>query len=115
LRFVATYTKAVRAIEVLRKIAAEDVLRLPRLESPQSAAMMARMISSKNLDILRNDGLPLDQRMNAGNGFTTSTKAMLMLYAEPESKGIHFDREIVGIVNLLAQVAGQSTQLSSST
>lgn len=88
-----------RAIEVLRKIAAEDVLRLPRLESPQSAAVMARMISSKNLDILRNDSLSLDQRMNFGNGFTTSSKAMLMLYAEPESKGIHFDREIVGLVN----------------
>lgn len=91
-----------KAIEVLRKIAAEDVLRLPRLESPRSAAVMARLVSGKNLDVLRNRGLPFEQRMKLVNGFTTSTKAMLLLYAEPESKGIHFDREIVAIVNFEA-------------
>src|SRR5579859_1071304 len=87
-----------KAIEILRTISNEDVLKLPRVDSPVSGELMRRLVSPTNLDVLKDKSSSIGRRMALVNGFTTSCKALLMLYLNPESRGIHFDRELVVVV-----------------
>ncbi len=69
-----------RAANALSAITQADAGKLPRLESPRSGLLFARMTSEENLDLLRNQSLPIDQRLPDALTFMQGSSAILKLY-----------------------------------
>ncbi|HEY3969490.1 MAG TPA: hypothetical protein VGM05_33360 [Planctomycetaceae bacterium] len=73
-------TDMTRAANTLSAMTQTDVGKLPRLESPRSGPLFARMTSEENLDLLRNQSLPIDQRLPDALMFMQGSSAILKLY-----------------------------------
>lgn len=86
------------AVQVLQALASEDAGKLPRHESANSGEVFKRICSESNLDLIRNDKLPVDQRLRESIGLTGAIRDLLQVYMEPIEKLGSYDHEAVGIM-----------------
>jgi hypothetical protein len=89
------------AIEVCRKLMADDIEKLPRYEGKTSGAMFSRMISKENLGAALSEKFP-----QAGRGpilmvWFGHVGNLVKVYAEAMTKGKAFDAEVTEIFSLL--------------
>ena len=95
----------VKAVEVLRKTAAENALFLPRRGSPASGALFDRLASLDNFATAANSTLSLDDRASLVIGFSQSLPQILMIYLEAQNKEGGFDAELTSFMILMLRNA----------
>jgi hypothetical protein len=69
-----------KAAHVLSEVANQDAGQLPRHRSEHSGAVFSRITSTENLELFRNDTLPLDARMPQAATYLGSINKILKLY-----------------------------------
>lgn len=87
-----------QAFKVLSSIAKEDFRKLPRYKSDRSGDVFARITSTENLKILRDQRLPLKTRMLEGANEMQATGQLLTLYAAAFPKEDYRHAEIIELM-----------------
>jgi hypothetical protein len=70
----------VAAAEALKKLAERDPSQLPRVDSPRSGAVFARLTAAANLEVFADPALPLDQRVHTSLANLKGTGELLKVY-----------------------------------
>ena len=91
------------AVEVLRKLSAEDPSLLPRFGSPKSGEVFARLVSEDNLGVLATE-TPIQGRLGIASDFLGSGKQLTLLYLEPSTSNLIFDSELAEVSGFLLRV-----------
>ncbi len=87
-----------RAWRVLKQIADENPLRLPRFQSPKSGEIFARMIAAENSNPLKDPSLSVQKKMEIVVPLLTANAEILKLYGLAQARGITFDSEFVELI-----------------
>lgn len=95
---------------VVGKIARGE-MPLPRLSSPESAELFARLVSEDNLDLQKNKSLPVTARMS---DFTTMAGAhgqLLMLYLREKPQDV--SGELAALMSYMLRVSASGADMMS--
>ncbi len=87
-----------RAAKILESFGQQKYRQLPRYQSKRSGEVFARLTSPANLELFRNDGLPLESRLGDALSFYQAHNQILMLYLAAFEKG---DARATELVELL--------------
>ncbi len=100
-----------RAVAVLQRIAAQDPLRLPRLESAASGATFARLVAP--VVLAREVTMTGDLRTQIADlsGYAQPLGALALLYAKPLAGDFFFDAELVESTRVALEVNHRLLQL----
>lgn len=92
------YAEAVRCLAVL---GVGDVCQLPRLDSPRSGTLFARMIADDNIAPLRDPARPVADRLSLAGDLMIHLNRLAILYIQASNRGQGvFDAEIVELLAL---------------
>jgi hypothetical protein len=92
------------AIEVCRKLLAEDIEKLPRYEGKTSGAMFSRMTSKENLGVALSEKLPQSARGPVLMAWIGHIGNLIKVYAEAMTKGKAFDAEVTEVFSLMTSL-----------
>ncbi|MCA8992876.1 MAG: hypothetical protein KDA88_12885 [Planctomycetaceae bacterium] len=68
------------AVTVLAAVAQEDPAHLPRYQSERSGMFFDRMTSDENLDLFRNQSVPIQQRLPLATNYMEANNELLKVY-----------------------------------
>jgi hypothetical protein len=94
-----------KAARVLADIAENDAAKLPRLDSPRSGKVFARITSDDNLDQVRAGSLPKAIRMGFGLQFMQAAISIKKTYSSGLRQEKTGGEEVAGLVGLNLRIA----------
>jgi hypothetical protein len=102
-----------QAVIVLKSLATQNPLKLPRYDSKVSGKMFQRIVSRENLAVMLNRNLPLNTRFPLVFGYLDGVKKTLLVYYEPATRGVTMDTELVEVMGLLLKAGQESLGLAN--